>query len=145
MNWCPGLPLPRAAAFFSFLQLYLTSLERFVSSKFVNLIAGRCETRGNSSMRLSKAKPKTVWKDGGRAACESLTLWEQGKCHGDGALVVSCFPKAAGIFGLPLLSIKNQMAQLNLKGMIREEQGGSRGRREPERGEGLCKVTSRAI
>lgn len=62
MNWCPGLPLPRAAAFFSFLQLYLTSWERFVSSEFVNLIEGRCETRGNLSMRLSKAQLKKVGK-----------------------------------------------------------------------------------
>lgn len=58
----PRSPSARAAAFFPSLQLYPTSWERFVSSKFINLIVGRCETRGNSSMRLSKAKPKKVGK-----------------------------------------------------------------------------------
>ncbi|KAF4787622.1 hypothetical protein TURU_168935 [Turdus rufiventris] len=41
----PRSPSARAAAFFPSLQLYPTSWKRFVSSKFVNLIVGKCETR----------------------------------------------------------------------------------------------------
>lgn len=39
-------------------------------------------------------------------------------------MALSCFPKAVEIFGLSLLSVKNQMAQLNLKRMVKKERGG---------------------
>lgn len=54
---------------------------------------------------------------------ESTHCRAQGGCDGDGALVLSCFPEAIEVFGVPLLSIEIQMAQLNLNRMVERSVG----------------------